>query len=252
MAAKRRVPMVKKCKNSIVADNQLSEISADGQIASTNLVEKENLRPTNIENLAIKQDDLSLLVSTEDENDVHVKVKKRRLAVSGKETHNVSDDENQQRKRPRTSAKSIISNYSESTTISTLNDEQKIRSKLPDTVVQYANKLEFCELKDFKKKVEQSIWNHFYGENSFERIKSNRPIPGFEKRFEQIKQAKNILTQLFTNIQTGKQLALFVRDYASVLKIESLRRFNNTLLTLISEHQQRERPSFFTRFCAIQ
>jgi hypothetical protein len=54
-------------------------------------------------------------------------------------------------------------------------DEQRLRSELPAFVIEYAKKLEVCDLKDFKRQIQEAIWRHFYDENSaFEQVSSNR------------------------------------------------------------------------------
>lgn len=68
---------------------------------------------------------------------------------------------------------SNITSASEHAVIPTV--EQRLRSELPVSVVEYANKLAPWDLRDFTCQIRDEIWNHFYDENStFEQITSNR------------------------------------------------------------------------------
>jgi hypothetical protein len=139
--------------------------------------------------------------------------------------------------------------------------------KIPMIIFDYASQLEtMSDLRDFTQKVRDTIWAHFKDENSsYEKIKSNRsvllfnpiiysrPLPGYDKRCEQIQQAKTVLSQVFKQIQTSDQLLYFVQDYLSVLDINSAQNFNKRLLDLISDHRRREyKPNMVYSFCGIQ
>jgi len=135
-------------------------------------------------------------------------------------------------------------------------NEKELRAQLPKTIIDYSNRLKVGrEFKGFTQRVCDAIWNHFSDENqAFEQVRSNRPLPGFDQRRTQIKQAQGALSRIFNQITTPIQLSQFIRDYVSVLKTpNSVQSLNQYLRTAMSEHQNRgQEMNFIYRFCALQ